>query len=254
MRISRRSLLRAGASTGLLAVLAACADGGVHSSATDRNGTGDVIGRGRPLPAAVANRTKFAMVGDSITKASSQSLTAALEQQGFTDITIEAEVSRRIDGRRRQGRAIVGRQDAVHDDLRRRRSRCLGDRDGHQRRRQVPRRRGLRRPDRSDDVDARRRGADRLGRRLQPQPTARHEDVQHGASRPGQRRVATPRCCHGSIWRRIRRRRSCAPITSTRTRRAPSCSPTWCRRRSPELVRNPSGSDRSGSRPSGRSG
>ena len=49
-----------------------------------------------PLPAAGANRTKFAMVGDSITKASSKSLTAALEQQGFTEIAIEAAVSRRI--------------------------------------------------------------------------------------------------------------------------------------------------------------
>ena len=36
------------------------------------------------------------MVGDSITKASSRSLTAVLEARGYTDITIEAEVSRRI--------------------------------------------------------------------------------------------------------------------------------------------------------------
>jgi lysophospholipase L1-like esterase len=96
MQMSRRSLLRAGASTGLLAVLAACAEGGVHSSVSDRIGTGDAsVGVGA-LPAAVVNRTKFAMVGDSITKASSQSLKAALEAQGFTEITIEAEVSRRI--------------------------------------------------------------------------------------------------------------------------------------------------------------
>ena len=94
--MSRRSLLRAGASTGLLAVLAACAEGGVRSSVSDRNGTGEAPAGVGALPAAVADRTKFAMVGDSITKASSQSLTAALEQQGFTDITIEAEVSRRI--------------------------------------------------------------------------------------------------------------------------------------------------------------
>ena len=39
MRISRRTLLRAGASTGLLAVLAACGDTGVHSQAADKNGT-----------------------------------------------------------------------------------------------------------------------------------------------------------------------------------------------------------------------
>ena len=63
---------------------------------SDRNGTGDASAGVGALPAAAVNRTKFAMVGDSITKASSQSLTAALEQQGFTDITIEAEVSRRI--------------------------------------------------------------------------------------------------------------------------------------------------------------
>jgi lysophospholipase L1-like esterase len=48
------------------------------------------------LPVAQVARTKFAMVGDSITKASSKSLTTVLEGQGFTDINIEAEVSRRI--------------------------------------------------------------------------------------------------------------------------------------------------------------
>lgn len=97
MRISRRTLLRAGASTGLVAALAACADGGVHSSASDKNGTtadSSATGVG-PLPDE-RSRTKFGMVGDSITRASSKSLTSVLEQQGFTEITIEAEVSRRI--------------------------------------------------------------------------------------------------------------------------------------------------------------
>lgn len=37
------------------------------------------------------------MVGDSITKASSKPLTGVLEQIGYTEITIDAEVSRRID-------------------------------------------------------------------------------------------------------------------------------------------------------------
>jgi lysophospholipase L1-like esterase len=37
------------------------------------------------------------MVGDSITKASSKPLTSVLEQLGYTEIKIEAEVSRRID-------------------------------------------------------------------------------------------------------------------------------------------------------------
>ena len=99
MRISRRTLLRAGASTGLLAVLAACGESGVHSQASNKNGaTGDPSspsGVGK-LPATEVTRTKFAMVGDSITKASSKILTEVLGNQGFTDINIEAEVSRRI--------------------------------------------------------------------------------------------------------------------------------------------------------------
>ncbi len=99
MRISRRCLLRAGASTGLLAVLAACGDNGVHSSASNKAGTADLpslpVAVGQ-LPAAQKARTKFAMVGDSITKASAKSLTTVLETRGYTDITIEAEVSRRI--------------------------------------------------------------------------------------------------------------------------------------------------------------
>ena len=53
--------------------------------------------------AGTAPRTKFAMVGDSITKASSAALKSVLEQQGFSEIDIDAEVSRRIavgDGKR----------------------------------------------------------------------------------------------------------------------------------------------------------
>lgn len=106
MQISRRTLLRAGASTGLLAVVAACSEGGVRSSASEKNGTiaepAAPTGVGK-LPAPEVTRTKFAMVGDSITKASSKTLTEVLGNQGFTDITIEAEVSRRItvgDGKR----------------------------------------------------------------------------------------------------------------------------------------------------------
>jgi lysophospholipase L1-like esterase len=99
MPISRRSFLRAGASTGLLAALAACAQK-VQSSATDKSFTADTpqaeVGP-LPLPAPEVARTKFAMVGDSITRASSKPLTAALQQLGYTDIKIEAEVSRRID-------------------------------------------------------------------------------------------------------------------------------------------------------------
>jgi lysophospholipase L1-like esterase len=102
MQISRRSLLRAGASTGLLAALAACGDGGVRSSASDKQGSPDAplspegVGLLPAPEAADTARTKFAMVGDSITKASSKSLTEALQSRGFIDITIEAEVSRRI--------------------------------------------------------------------------------------------------------------------------------------------------------------
>jgi lysophospholipase L1-like esterase len=99
MRITRRALLRAGASTGLLATLAACAKQ-VQSSAPDPSIVGDtspplVIG---PLPGAPkVGHTKFAMVGDSITKASSKPLATVLGSLGYTQITIEAEVSRRID-------------------------------------------------------------------------------------------------------------------------------------------------------------
>lgn len=101
MRISRRTLLRAGAPAGLLAVLAACADAGVRSSAADTNTSGtdpaQPTGVGvLPAPPTDVSRTKFAMVGDSITKAAATSLTSVLETQGFTDIVIEAENSRRI--------------------------------------------------------------------------------------------------------------------------------------------------------------
>ncbi len=90
--------MRAGASTGLLAALAACSDK-VYSSAGDKPEISvaavppAAVGQ---LPAPEAVRTKFAMVGDSITKASTASLTEALTAEGFTDITIKAEVSRRI--------------------------------------------------------------------------------------------------------------------------------------------------------------
>jgi hypothetical protein len=101
MRISRRTLLRVGAPAGLFAVLAACTDSGVHSEAAKKNTSGldpeSPTGVGvLPAPEDVISRTKFAMIGDSITKASSKPLTSVLEAQGFTDITIEDEVSRRI--------------------------------------------------------------------------------------------------------------------------------------------------------------
>lgn len=97
MPISRRSFLRAGASTGLIAALAACVDGEVHSAASNKPGVAGSVPPGvGVLPPAQVTRTKFAMVGDSITKASSKALTTVLEQQGYTEIKIEAEVSRRI--------------------------------------------------------------------------------------------------------------------------------------------------------------
>ncbi|MGZ4762874.1 MAG: GDSL-type esterase/lipase family protein [Ilumatobacteraceae bacterium] len=98
--MSRRTFLRAGASTGLLAALAACGST-VHSSAKDKPkpvALGSLPAEVDALPAVVVvDRTKFAMVGDSITRASVKPLTASLQQLGFTDIKIEAEVSRRID-------------------------------------------------------------------------------------------------------------------------------------------------------------
>ena len=95
VRITRRTLLRAGASTGLLAALAACGDSGVRTAASNKTSRPSPTGVG-VLPAAEQARTKFAMVGDSITKASTKPLTDVLEQRGFIDISIEAEVSRRI--------------------------------------------------------------------------------------------------------------------------------------------------------------
>jgi len=89
--------LRAGASTGLLAVLAACGDSGVRSAASNKSRSSTSPTGVGVLPAAAEHtRSKFAMVGDSITKASTQPLTDVLEQHGFVDISIEAEVSRRI--------------------------------------------------------------------------------------------------------------------------------------------------------------
>jgi len=96
MPITRRGLLRAGASAGFLAILAAC-DDGVHSAATDKQAPDPSLAEIGPLPSAAVDRTKFAMVGDSITKASSKPLTSVLEGLGYTQINIDAEVSRRID-------------------------------------------------------------------------------------------------------------------------------------------------------------
>jgi hypothetical protein len=99
MRISRRALLRAGASTGLLAAIAACTEKAQSAASDQAPGTPSSPAKIGPLPAASpeVDRTKFAMVGDSITKASSKPLTAVLETRGYTEIHIEAEVSRRID-------------------------------------------------------------------------------------------------------------------------------------------------------------
>lgn len=98
MPISRRRFLHAGLSAGALAVLAACGSS-VPSKAKDKpfsDPSGAEVG---PLPTAAPDhpRTKFAMVGDSITKASVKPLTSVLQTIGFTQIDINAEVSRRID-------------------------------------------------------------------------------------------------------------------------------------------------------------
>lgn len=95
MQFTRRGLLRAGVSTTVLAALAACGEN-VQSAAKDKPAGGSLEEVG-PLPSAATARTKFAMVGDSITKASTPPLTAVLEQLGYTEITIDAEVSRRIE-------------------------------------------------------------------------------------------------------------------------------------------------------------
>jgi len=192
MRISRRAFLRAGAPAGLLAVLAACADAGVHSRASDKNTT--VAEPAAPtgvgvLPSAPSapkvSPTKFAMVGDSITKASSKSLTSVLEAQGFTDITIEAEVSRRIavgDGRAEPLSGVKTLFTMIADGV-------------------------------APDVWAFAMGTNDVGKYKKADEYA-----------------ATPPCSRGSKLRRTRRRRSLAPTTFTPTRRAPSCSPTWCPR------------------------
>ncbi len=101
MPISRRSLLRVGASGGLLAALAACGDNGVRAAGSNRNpaaaGSPTASKDAGPAGSAVPVKpTRFAMVGDSITQASSKALTSLLTTRGFTEIAIEAQVSRRI--------------------------------------------------------------------------------------------------------------------------------------------------------------
>lgn len=83
-------------------MLAACGDNGVRAAGSNRNagaaaGTPTASKDSLPAGSTVPVKpTKFAMVGDSITKASSKALTTVLTAQGFTEITIEAQVSRRI--------------------------------------------------------------------------------------------------------------------------------------------------------------
>jgi hypothetical protein len=96
MHLTRRSLLRAGLSAGALAALAGCG-GGPKSSAANKPGVATAPAQVGPLPDEASDRTAFGMVGDSITKAAAKPLTTVLQQMGFVDITIDAEVSRRID-------------------------------------------------------------------------------------------------------------------------------------------------------------
>jgi lysophospholipase L1-like esterase len=100
MPISRRTLLRAGAAGGLAALLGACGDGGVRAAGSNRNRVNDAPSSDSAgpstRPSVELEPTKIAMVGDSIAKASSKALTSVLTQQGFTEIKIDAEVSRRI--------------------------------------------------------------------------------------------------------------------------------------------------------------
>jgi lysophospholipase L1-like esterase len=93
-QITRRSLLAGG--------LAAAVAGGVLAADAFAPDTQDVSGAKDPDPSipptsvgAIA-RTSVVMVGDSITAGSATPLHAALEGAGFSDITIEAQPSRRI--------------------------------------------------------------------------------------------------------------------------------------------------------------
>jgi lysophospholipase L1-like esterase len=98
MRMTRRAVLRAGVSAAVTAALASCSTG-PRSSAADKPDQSTNPAQVGPLPSAaqIAGRTSFGMVGDSITRASSKALTSLLTEMGFTDIHIDAEVSRRID-------------------------------------------------------------------------------------------------------------------------------------------------------------
>lgn len=94
-QITRRSLLAGG--------LAAVVGGvviGADAFAPDED-EAPTAAPGEPAasttPPAPQTRTSLVMIGDSITAGSSSALSTALEGTGFTDVTIEAQPSRRID-------------------------------------------------------------------------------------------------------------------------------------------------------------
>jgi hypothetical protein len=102
-------------SAGALATLAACGSG-VPSNAKTKPLGDSADAEVGPLPSAPPDhpRTRFAMVGDSITKASSKPLTSVLQTIGFTQIDINAEVSRRIDVGNGRAEPLAGVQ-TMHD-------------------------------------------------------------------------------------------------------------------------------------------
>ena len=176
------------------------------------------------LPAPEVVPTKFAMVGDSITKASTETLTEALPTKGFTRHHIEAEVSRRIavgDGRGEPLSGVKTLFTMISEGV----SPTCG-----------PSRWG---PTMSASTQTREEYADLIDQ-MMPMPDAGVPilwvDVYHPNQMPGTKMFnkvlrerakarATPRCCRGSMWRRTLRRRSCARTTSTPTRGAPWCLP-----------------------------
>ncbi len=178
------------------------------------------------MPAPEVSRTKFAMVGDSITKASSKSLTSVLEAKGFIDIDIEAEVSRRIvvgDGKAEPLSGVktlyTMLADGVAPDVR---AFAMGTND-------------VGKYTKADEY------ADLIDQMLSV-PDSKVPIVWVDVYNPNQlaatrmfnevlreRAAVRGNTSRGSILRRTRRRRSSAPTISTRTKKAPRSSQIWSR-------------------------
>ena len=268
----------------LAGVIAACRGGGVvrHRPAA-RRGT-PVRGRGHGGPAsstrtparqapspssrpAIRPRTasmptSVVMVGDSITAGSADVLRYTLAAHGVDD-DVDRRRRRAVASRWATARAspLVGHRHAVRPARRRGPTRRVGDRARHQRRRQYG--------DADEYAPADRQRARRCCPTTSPLVWV---DTYRPTTVPRRHRRCSTRCWSRS-WRRDEHAvvaawfdvasatptaRCCATTSCTRTTTAGRCSrrssPTAHRQLSTAELRRPSGSGRSGSRPSARSG